>query len=195
MVITKMLGEDTVRRLQAGEVGILPTDTVYGLCCSTANKHAVERLYTLKDRQQKPGTVLAADVGQLVSLGFPRRYIKAVEQFWPNPVSIVLPTTATLAYLDQGKMSLAVRIPADGVMTMLLQQTGPLLTSCANPPGQPVANTVAEAQAYFGEGIDFYVDGGDMSSRQPSTIIRVVDDVVEMIREGAVRVSDRGEIL
>jgi tRNA A37 threonylcarbamoyladenosine synthetase subunit TsaC/SUA5/YrdC len=52
-----------------------------------------------------------------------------------------------------------------------------------------------EAQQYFNGQVDFYVDGGDLSKRAPSTIIRIVDDAIEVIRSGAVTINPvTGEI-
>lgn len=184
-----------VQLLHDGAVGVLPTDTLYGLVCRAADQTAVERLYAIKSQEHKPGTVIAASVDQLVELGIPRRYLTAVEQYWPNAISIVIPTISALAYLDQGKMSLAVRIPADTQIAHLLQKTGALLTTSANAPGQTPAHTSTAAQAYFGDTVDFFVDGGDLSGRDASTIIRVVDDAVEVIREGAVKINDKGEVI
>jgi tRNA A37 threonylcarbamoyladenosine synthetase subunit TsaC/SUA5/YrdC len=58
------------------------------------------------------------------------------------------------------------------------------MTTSANRPGEPPANDLKEAQAYFEDAVDFYVDGGDLKGRQPSTIIRMVDDAVEVLRPG-----------
>jgi tRNA threonylcarbamoyl adenosine modification protein (Sua5/YciO/YrdC/YwlC family) len=180
--------------LTPGSVGVIPTDTVYGVVACAADETAVRRLYAVKSRENKPGTVIAASITQLVALGIPRRYLKAVEQYWPGPISVVVPSVPELAYLDASKGTLAVRIPSDPSLIPLLEQTGPLLTSSANQPGEPPATTVAEARGYFGDEVDFYVDGGDLSGRQPSTVIRIVDDAVEVLREGAVKISENGEI-
>lgn len=175
---------------QPGAVGVIPTDTVYGVVARAADDRAVERLYALKKRDAKPGTLIAADIGQLENLGLKHRYLKAVEQYWPGAVSVVLPVPdPALTYLHRGKMSLAVRVPADKDLRKLLKATGPLLTSSANQPGEPVAATVREAKDYFGDQVDFYVDGGDLSGRQASTVIRVVDDAVEVLRQGAVELD------
>ncbi|MGH7142202.1 MAG: L-threonylcarbamoyladenylate synthase [Candidatus Saccharimonadales bacterium] len=169
-----------------GSIGVMPTDTVYGVVARATDKVAVERLYQLKKRDHKPGTIIAADIEQLVSLDLKRRYLKAVEQFWPGSISVVISCgSAELEYLHLGLSSLAVRIPADEELHQLLNQTGPLLTSSANTPGDPTANTVAEAKRYLGNRVDFYEDGGDLSGRQPSTLIRMVDDAVEVLRQGA----------
>lgn len=183
--------EDALQKLTApGTVGVLPTDTVYGLVASAADSQAVKRLYDLKSREGKPGTIIAASPEQLAELGLKARYLKAVEQFWPGSVSVIIPCGPELEYLHEGAGGLAVRIPADDQLHELLTRTGPLLTSSANHPGAPVAVTLEQARNYFGDQVDFYVDGGNLSSRQPSTIIRVVDDAIEIIREGAVKIQE-----
>lgn len=169
--------------LKPGSVGVIPTDTVYGVVARATDQAAVERLYKLKHREQKPGTIIAASIDQLVELGIKRRYLKAVEEFWPGPVSVEIPHP--ISYLNQGTGRQAFRIPADAALLDLLLRTGPLQTTSANLPGEPPATTVEEAKAYFGEAVDFYVDGGDLSDRQPSTIIKIIDDEIEIIRQGA----------
>ena len=189
--------EIVAQKLQAaGAIGVMPTDTVYGVVAQAADRQAVRRLYELKRRERKPGTLIAAGVDQLEQLGLKRRYLAAVEKFWPGPVSVVIPCGPELEYLHQGVLSLAVRIPADAALRKLLEQTGPLLTSSANQPGKPPANTVAEAKAYFGSGVDFYIDGGDRSGSQSSTVIRIVDDAIEVLRQGAVKIDEAtGDII
>ena len=179
--------------LRTGGVGVMPTDTVYGIVAAAGNEQAARRLYDLKQRKHKPGTIIAADIDQLVTLGIKRRYLSAVSQYWPNAISIVLPCDTP--YLHAGVQTIAVRIPGDTALRELLQQTGPLLTSSANQPGQSPATTAAEAYAYFGDTVDFYVEGELRAARQASTIIRVIDDTVEVLREGAVSINKKGEIV
>lgn len=176
--------------LKHGAIGVLPTDTIYGVVACAENVEAVARLYALKKREKKPGTLIAANIEQLVALGMKARYLKAVEQYWPNPISIQIPLGPELAYLHQGTFRIAARIPSDKAFRAFIEQTGPLVSSSANQPGKPPANTVEEAQAYFGDKVDFYVDGGDLSGREASTIIRMVDDAVEVIREGSIIINE-----
>lgn len=174
-----------------GAVGVIPTDTVYGVVARASDEKAVSRLDELKKREGKPGTLIAADITQLEDLGLKHRYLKAVGQFWPGSVSVVIPTSdPKLEYLHKGRMSLAVRIPAQKELRELLKKTGPLATSSANITGEPVAGTIDAARRYFGDQVDFYVDGGDLSGRVASTVVRIVDDAVEVLRQGAVRIDD-----
>ncbi|MDB5186454.1 MAG: hypothetical protein JWL85_977 [Candidatus Saccharibacteria bacterium] len=192
LILNSIHDEKLVELLQNGKVGVIPTDTVYGLVAQAANPDAVERLYGLKHRQQKPGTIIAASVEQLVELGIKARYLKAVEHFWPNSISIEIPHS--INYLNQGTGRQAFRIPNDEDLLALLRKTGPLQTTSANHPGEPEGDTVARCIEYFGESVDFYVEGGDLSGRKPSTLIRIIDDAIEVVREGAVKINENGEI-
>lgn len=72
----------------------------------------------------------------------------------------------------------------------LLEQTGALMTSSANPPGQPTATSIEAAKQYFGESVDFYVDVGDLSDRPPSTIIGFGNNnQIVVHRHGAVDIA------
>lgn len=176
---------------KAGSVGVIPTDTVYGLAARASDRLAVGRIYDLKDRDSKPGTIIASDIEQLVDLGLKRRYLKAVSDYWPAPLSVIIPCGEDLSYLHLGKSGLAVRLPDDKYLIELLTAVGPLLTSSANLAGAEPAATLDQAKKYFGDKVDFYIDGGDLSSRQPSTIVRVVDDAIEVIRPGAFKIEDQ----
>lgn len=177
-----------VSLLLSGAIGVLPTDTVYGLVCRAGDKIAVSKLYKQKSREKKPGTVIASSVEQLAELGIKDRYLKAVERFWPNPISVVIPCSSELDYLDQGLRTLAVRVSNNTALNKLIEKVGPLLTSSANLPGETTAGNVKSAKKYFGDKIDFYVDSGDLSGQKSSTLIRIVGDTVEVLRQGAVEI-------
>jgi L-threonylcarbamoyladenylate synthase len=187
--------DQAIAILLDGGIGVMATDTVYGLVARAADEQAVARLYAAKHREHKPGTIIAANIDQLVELGIKRRYLSAAEQWWPNPLSVIIPTWGILEYLHQGLDSLAIRIPKDTHVQSVLLRTGPLVTSSANHPGEPTATTIDAAYECFGDSIDFYVDGGDLSNRPPSTVIRIVDDAIEILREGAITLTETGKIL
>lgn len=181
---------ELIGTLLNGGVGVLPTDTLYGLVARAASPAAVERLYALKHRERKPGTTIAATPEQLIELGINDAVVGKVARYWPAPLSIVLPLDETLAYLHQGVGESPFRVVADEQLHLLLAQTGPLVTSSANQPGEPPARNVSEAQAYFGDQVDFYVDGGDIGDREPSTIARLGEYGLQILRQGAARITE-----
>jgi L-threonylcarbamoyladenylate synthase len=181
--------------LEKGSVIVMPTDTVYGLVCSAKDKLAVAKLYEIKSRSSKPGTIVAASVDQLVELGIKRRYLTAVEHLWPSPISVIIPSEPEHRYLDLGSGTLAMRVTSDKKLAEILKNTGPLLTSSANLPGEQPATSIEQARRYFGSRVDEYFDGGNLSERKPSTIVRVVDDAVEVLRQGSVIINEKGEVV
>jgi len=180
--------------LTQGGVGVLPTDTIYGVVARAADERAVGRLYAIKHREQKPGTVIAANAQQLIDLGVPSENIDAVSHLWPNPISVDLLVGEDLHYLSQGTGHCAFRLVATPALHELLMQTGPLLTSSANHPGGTPALNIEQAQHYFGDAVDFYVDGGDQRGL-PSTVARYRDGTFETRRSGPVAIDEQGRIL
>ena len=172
--------------LQPGEIAVIPTDTVYGVVARAADPTAVARLYHLKRREAKPGTLVAGSIDQLVELGIKEKHLEAGKRLWPAAISLVTPCGENLHYIHQGVDSLAIRIPDNARLLALLEQTGPLLTSSANQPGEPPATTIAEARAYFGNEVDWYEDSG-IVNQPPSTVIKIVDGNIQVLRDGAVK--------
>lgn len=194
-VFTTLNDPKLVALLKEGAVGVLPSDTVYGVMCRAADKEAVARMYQIKHRENRPGTLIAANIQQLVELGMKERYLKAVQDYWPGSISVLIPHAEQNHLVDPHTKAIGVRIPNDPALLELMEHTGPLQTSSANITGKPTATVISEAQAYFGDAVDFYVDGGDLSARLPSTVIRIVDDAIEVVREGAVKIDESGRVI
>ena len=165
--------------LRQGKIGVLPTDTVYGVVASALDPVALERVYRVKSRMPvKPPIILIASVEDLTLFGVSPTAAQRVvlDTYWPGQVSIVLPCDdERFAYLHRGAKSLAFRLPALPWLRAFLSESGPLMAPSANLEGQPPATTIAEARNYFGDGVDFYIDGGVLVGR-PSTIIRLNPD-------------------
>jgi L-threonylcarbamoyladenylate synthase len=187
---TLLTSDEAIASLLKGDIGVLPTDTVYGLVARAHDEQAVTRFYKLKHRERKPGTIIAASVSQLIELGFDKAVLAKAASLWPDSLSVIVPVSRNIPYLDQGIGDQPLRIPKDENLRALLKQTGPLVTSSANDPGKPTAETIEEAYAYFHDTVDFYVDGGTMAGRAPSTIIRIAaNDTIEVLRDGAVKIT------
>lgn len=176
---------ELVAMLRRGAVGVLPTDTLYGVVASVAFPDAIERVYQVRNRASLKGCItLLADAqqadGHVVWNSFDR---KLARQYWPGPVSIVLPAHPDVPdYLHPVRGTLAFRVPDREDVRALLWHVGPLLAPSANPAGQRPAATIQGAKEYFGNRVDFYVDAGDLSGNKPSTLIRQKDGQVEVLR-------------
>ena len=155
--------------LKNGGVGILPTDTLYGLVGSAFSKKAVQRIYRIKGRDEhKPFIVLIGSTKDLEQFGITGYHFL---HKWPAKTSIILPCTK-YPYLHRGEKAIAFRVPAKKSLIALLKKTGPLVAPSANPQGLTPAKNITEAKKYFGNNVDFYVSGGTLVS-PPSTILRI----------------------
>lgn len=154
--------QDIVERLKRGEVGVMPTDTIYGIVALVRFRESIERIYNLKRRHSgKPFIVLISDVSQLPLLGIytTSKQLKAAESQWPGPVSVILPSPEpALLYLHRGLDSLAVRLPKPAWLREIVKQTGPMAATSANLSGQPTQDNMREIKRQL-PGLDFYLEG------------------------------------
>ena len=176
--------------LNNGMIGIIPTDTIYGLVGAASNPDAIHRMYHIKERKRQPGTTIAANPGQLIKLGFPEATITEVAHYWPAALSVEMSAINIPEYLSTGQPVMAARVPDFDDLRSLLGKTGPLMTTSANKPDAPTATNIQAAIDYFGDEVDFYVDAGDRGDRPPSTIIGFeTDGQIIIYRQGAVVVQ------
>lgn len=180
--------DDTViNYLKNGGIGIMPTDTQYGLIASALNKAAVEKVYTLRKRSpNKPFIILISSIDdlKLFDITVNELTMNYLTSIWPNPVSVILPCPSNkFVFLHRGTNTLAFRIPKLPKLLKLLKISGPLIAPSANFEGHPYAKTIPEAKEYFKVNIDFYVDEGKLESN-PSTLIKIEGGKIEVLREG-----------
>jgi len=177
--------------LKNGGIGVMPTDTIYGLVGQALNEKTVERLYSTRRRKpEKPLIILIGSYSDLGSLGIePDEDERDIlKRFWPGQVSVILPCRpARLKYLHRGTETLAVRLPVKKWLRDLIKQTGPLVAPSANPESAKPADNLAEAQGYFGDQIDFYYGRGDLKSAS-STLVRLEYGRIKILRQGAVKI-------
>ena len=170
-----------------GGVGILPTDTIYGIVGSALSEKAVARIYKLRKRNpKKPLIILISSLKdlELFNIKPDIKTKKLLNKFWPGKVSIIfLRVDKKLAYLHRGIKSLAFRLPKKRDLRKLLEETGPLVVPSANWEGFPPANTIKEAKRYFNKGVDFYVDAGKLTA-EPSALIQIKNHKIEILRSG-----------
>jgi L-threonylcarbamoyladenylate synthase len=182
---------DIVSILKNKGIGVIPTDTLYGLVGSALSKSAVERIYYLKGRDKdKPLIILISSINDLrkFRIYLDEKTFNMLDGFWPGKVSVILPCDKKeFEYLHRGTNSLAFRLPADEKLIAILEQTGPLVAPSANIQNEPPAKNIEEAKKYFGKKADFYLDRGTLDS-EPSTLIKIIDGRVEVIRAGAIKI-------
>ena len=178
-----------VDAIEAGDLVVMPTDTVYGLAADAFKADAVQRLLDAKGRgRDMPPPVLISVVESLDALAtdVPDNGRKLCEEFWPGPLTVICHAQTSLMWdLGETQGTVALRVPDHENTRELLSRTGPLAVSSANKSGQPAALDVYDAEEQLGESVAVYLDGGEATGGQPSTIVDLTGDTPRVIRIGA----------
>jgi len=151
-----------IKILKSNGVGVIPTDTLYGLVGSAFSKKVINRIYKIKNRdKRKKMIVLISSLKDLQKFNVKtsKEQAKILAKFWPGKVSIVL-------------NDIAFRLPAKKSLIEILKKTGPLVAPSANPEGLKPAENIKQAKKYFGDKVDFYLSGGTLKSK-PSILIKI----------------------
>lgn len=186
-----------LEQLHADAAIVAPTDTVYGIMCRFDRPNAIQKLYEAKGRPaEKAIPVLIGAIHQLSQVTcLPISPIAQAlaEQFWPGPLTIVVPALPTLpGILTAGQPTVGVRLPNHYWLRTLLKQSGPLAATSANRSGQAEAHTVAEVLAQLQGRVELVVadtnlDQADGQINIASTVVAVASqDSVHILRTGPI---------
>jgi L-threonylcarbamoyladenylate synthase len=181
-----------VAALGRGEIVAYPTETSYGLAVDAADEAALARLFDLKGRgAEKAFSVIVADRAMAQSLCVPMEPAAdaLIAAHWPGPLTLALPARAGLPGALVLDGCVALRQSPHPVAQALVTGLGrPITATSANRAGQPAGLTAAGVRAAFPVGC-FVLDGGPTPGGPASTLARVRDGVVEVLRRGVIVVG------
>lgn len=185
-MIKKKVPQILIEILKRGGIGVLPTDTIYGILGSALNKRSVKRIYKIRKREKrKPFIILISSPKDLKIFGIKIKSFqkKLIKKFWPGPNTLIFECKGKrFSYLHRGKKSLAFRVPKSKWLRKVLKKTGPLVAPSANLAKKPFAKTIKEARKYFNLEVDFYFDAGRID-KKPSRIIDIRKENINILRK------------
>ena len=178
--------------LSQGGIIIYPTDTVYGIGCDITKKNAIERILQIKARSaKKPFSFICSDLKHISHYAEVSDVnYRILKRFLPGPYTFILPATKYVPQLLRAKQkTVGIRIPDHPVALEIVKELGnPLLSTSANLGGKDVLTDPYDMDRFFGKLVDIILECGVLSN-VPSSIISLVDDKVEVLREGSGDVS------
>lgn len=171
--------------LKAGEVILLPTDTIYGLHADALDREAVERIFEIKKRPaEKSFPVLFASFDQMGKAGvtLPPEVHRVLREIWPAPLTAILRLREPVP-ASAGELTIAARIPALFWLRRLLEESGPLASTSANLSGQEPLRDPAALPAEIERKIAGIVDAG-LFPGKASTIVDFTSGTPDVVRQG-----------
>ena len=174
--------------MEKGGIVAYPTDTFYGIGCDIMNKKAIERIYALKQRDKtKPFSFICPDLKDISTYAkVSNMAYRNMKRLLPGPYTFVLPGSKMVPKIMLTKRKTAgIRVPDHQIALMLAQELGrPIISTSATDPDGQIFEDPSLLHDYFGKRLDAVIDGGPVPG-VPSSVISLVEDEAEVIREGA----------
>jgi tRNA threonylcarbamoyl adenosine modification protein (Sua5/YciO/YrdC/YwlC family) len=176
-----------VEVLEGGGLLAYPTDTYYALGCDLGSRKALDRLYALKKRDRtKPVSFLCPDLSDVARYGMVSNFAyRVMKQLTPGPFTFILRATRLVPDLATSRQKqVGIRVPDAPLAQALARALGrPLATTSAtDDQGAPLLDA-KEIKEQLGHGLELILDGGPQLA-DPSTIVSLVDDQIEILRQG-----------
>ncbi|MBU8920293.1 MAG: threonylcarbamoyl-AMP synthase [Bacteroidales bacterium] len=184
--------ENIVSMIESGEVGVLPTDTIYGLHCDALDIDAVKKIIRIKGRNKKAGLILLMSNIEMVDRyisNWPGDSKRVLSHIWPARLTALLPATDKILPVLRPGMTIAVRIPADDELRSIISAVGsPLVSTSVNRSGMPPMKRIADIHRTF-PGLGCYISARGRSRTEPSTIVDFRGAQATLVRSGAFHFS------
>lgn len=183
--------------IRLGGTAIFPTETVYGIGANALNFKAVEKIFKAKGRpSDNPLIVHISDFNMLDQVVDMQKVTDTetilMKSFWPGPFTIILPKKSCVPDNVTARLeTVGVRMPDNLVALELIRQAGvPIAAPSANISGKPSGTDVLDIIDEIGDRVDYIIDGGKTDVGIESTVVKLVEGKVKILRPGKITKED-----
>ena len=173
--------------LQQGGIIIYPTDTIYGLGCDIFNRKGIKKILQIKQRDnRKPFSFICSDLAEVANYARVSNFaFKIMKRHLPGPCTFVLEASKVVPdSVCTKQKTVGVRIPDNSICQAIVRELGhPLITTSANISGEETLQDPLLIEENIGRLVDIVVDGG-ISLGDASSVISLLDDKIEVLRQG-----------
>ena len=176
-----------VQVLGDGGIVVYPTDTAYGIGCDLFNKRGIEKIYEIKRRSKgQPFSFICADLSDISKYCAVTNYAyKIMKRLLPGPYTFILGASRLVPkILLPKRKEVGIRIPDNEICLSLVREFGgPIISTTVKLPEGEILMDPEIIEEKIGRSVDLVIDGGILPP-ELSTVVSLVDDVPEIIREG-----------
>jgi len=187
--------EPAADALKNGKLVLFPTETVYGIGANALNEEAVKNIFIAKGRAQDNPLIvhvsdeqmlerLVKDIGEIEK--------KLIKEFWPGPLTIIFEKKSLIPDMITGGLkTVAIRMPSNVIARKLIELSNvPVAAPSANISGRPSGTDIKDIIDELDGKVDFIIDSGKVDIGLESTVVRVIDNVVHILRPGKIAPED-----
>ena len=187
--------KEPAQAIKQGNLVLFPTETVYGIGANALDEKAVKKIYEAKGRASD--NPLIAHISNLEMLKklvteIGEREKKLIEKFWPGPLTIIFNKSNIVPnIITAGLETVAIRMPSNEIAKRLIEYSGvPIAAPSANISGKPSGTVVEDILEELDGKVEYIIDGGMVDIGLESTVIRVIDGKVHILRPGKITKED-----
>ena len=186
--------------IRKGEVVAFPTETVYGIGANGLDQNAIKKIYEAKQRPlNKPISLLVSNIDMIESVAKDITDIEysIIKNFFPGPLTIILKKKEIVPdLLTAGSDTIGIRMPANDIALNLINHAGvPIATPSANISGKPSGTNLKDIIKDFDGNVDCFIDDGPSKIGLASTIVKVIDGVPHILRQGSISIDEINSVI
>ena len=187
--------EEAAMSIKEGNIVLFPTETVYGIGANALDENAVNKIFQAKGRaSDNPLIVHISNIDMLDNLAKEVGEIeqKLMDNFWPGPLTIIFDRKERIPNIvTAGLDTVGIRMPSNEIARKLIEFAGlPIAAPSANISGKPSGTKIEDIIDELDGKVDYILDSGMVDIGVESTVVRVIDNEVHILRPGKITVED-----
>lgn len=183
---------DVVNTLNNDGIVVFPTETVYGIAGSALSESAINKIYTAKKRpREKAINIMVADKNDISKYAVINSNVEQniINTYMPGPITLILEKKENFGKgftLDNN--TIGIRIPDNEIAQAILKKLDyPIIAPSANISGEQSGVDATEIKDDFNNIVDIIIDGGRIENAEASTIVKVENEKVVVLRAGKIK--------
>lgn len=186
---------EAAKCIKQGKLVLFPTETVYGIGANGLDDNAIKKIFVAKNRAQDNPLILHVSNLEMIEkvadelIPLERRLIN---DFFPGPLTIILKRKGNIPNsVTAGLDTVGVRMPSNRIARDLIELADtPIAAPSANMSGKPSGTNIQDVFNELNDKVDYIIDGGDAKIGLESTVIRIIDNKINILRPGKITYDD-----
>lgn len=183
--------KEAAKAIKQGKLVLFPTETVYGIGADGLNKEAVKKIYQAKGRASDNPLIL-----HITSIEMLKKLVEEIndiernliQKFWPGPLTIIFNKKPIVPDIITANLpTVAIRMPSNEIARKLIEYSEtPIAAPSANISGKPSGTVIEDIKEELDGKVSYMIDGGKVDIGLESTVIRVIDNKIHILRPGKI---------
>ena len=187
--------EKVINAIRNNKLVVVPTETVYGIAANAYSNEACKKIFDAKGRAgDNPLIIHVSDKDMIYKIAEKTNEIeeKLIDSFMPGPFTLILNKKKEICDVASCNMqTIGIRMPSGKIIHEIIEKSNiPIAAPSANISGKPSGTCIEDIIDELKDKVDIIINGGKCKIGLESTVVKVIDGVVTILRPGYVTEDD-----